>query len=378
MNSRIEKLNELGQSLWYDNIQRKLLQNGEMAGMIARGEIRGVTSNPSIFHNAIAKSGDYDPALVPLAWAGWNAEQIFWQLAYEDIRAACDLFLPLYKETDGGDGYVSLEVSPYLANETEATLEQAKHLWQTVDRPNLMIKIPATKAGLPAIRGAIAAGINVNVTLIFSIERYHQVMDAYHSGLEDLLASKNPRRGASVASFFVSRLDTKVDAMLPEGSPLCGKTAIASAKLAYNAFCKVFSESRFGRLQQAGAYYQRPLWASTSTKNPAYPDTLYVDELIGPATVNTVPPNTLAAFLNHGVAEETITRDLDAARQIFTDLEAGGFQWRRSRRNWKMKASELLRTRSRPFWEPSMNGVGAPQRNSDPCKLLFTGVCRTW
>ncbi len=325
MNTNILKqLNTLGQSLWYDNIQRRLLENGELAGMIARGEIRGVTSNPSIFHNAIAKSSDYDPALVPLAWSGWNAEQIFWQLAYEDIRAACDLFLPLYKETDGGDGYVSLEVSPYLANETEATLEQAKHLWQTVDRPNLMIKIPATKAGLPAIRGAIAAGINVNVTLIFSIERYHEVMDAYLSGLEDHLKANNPRRVASVASFFVSRLDSKVDAMLPEGSPLCGKAAVANTKLAYEAFCKVFSESRFGQLQQAGAYYQRPLWASTSTKNPAYPDTLYVDELIGPATVNTVPPQTLVAFLDHGKVEEMVTRNLDAARQVFADLEAAG------------------------------------------------------
>jgi len=324
MKSRIEQLTGLGQSLWYDNIQRRLLENGELAGMIARGEIRGVTSNPSIFHNAITKSSDYDPALVPLAWAGWNAEQIFWQLAYDDIRAACDLFMPLYKETDGGDGYVSLEVSPYLANETEATLEQAKHLWQTVDRPNLMIKIPATKAGLPAIRGAIATGINVNVTLIFSIERYHEVMGAFLSGMEDLLESGSPRRVASVASFFVSRIDTKVDAILPEGSPLRGKAAIASAKLAYDAFCKVFSDSRFGRLQNAGSYYQRPLWASTSTKNPAYPDTLYVDELIGPATVNTVPPNTLVAFLDHGGAEETITRDLDTARQIFTDLEAAG------------------------------------------------------
>ncbi|GAB4484790.1 MAG: bifunctional transaldolase/phosoglucose isomerase [Anaerolineales bacterium] len=325
MSNPISQLTALGQSLWYDNIQRRLLENGELAAMITRGDIRGVTSNPSIFHNAIAKSNDYDSALTPLAMSGWGSEQIFWQLAVEDIRAACDLFLPLYEQTEGADGYVSLEVSPYLAHDTEGTISQAKHLWQTVHRPNLMIKIPATSAGIPAIRQAIAAGINVNVTLIFSLERYQEVIDAYLSGLEDcLLAGGEIERIHSVASFFVSRVDSKIDPKLPQDSPLRGKAAIANAKLAYDEFRKVFGGPRFGKLQMAKANLQRPLWASTSTKNPNYPDTIYVDNLIGPATVNTVPPQTLVAFKEHGTAAETIMEGLEEARQQIADLEKRG------------------------------------------------------
>ncbi len=325
MTTPISTLTSLGQSLWYDNIQRRLLENGELAAMIERGDIRGVTSNPSIFQNAIAKTHDYDSALAPLALSGWSAEEIFWQLAVEDIQAACDLFRPLYDQTGGVDGYVSLEVSPYLANQTEPTIEQAKALWERVSRPNLMIKIPATKAGLPAIRQAIAAGINVNVTLIFSIERYHEVMDAYLSGLEDrLLAGGAIENIHSVASFFVSRLDSKIDPKLPAGSPLLGKAAIANAKLAYDAFREVFGGPRFGKLQMGQANFQRPLWASTGTKNPAYPDTLYVDNLIGPATVNTVPPATLDAFRDHGNPAETIMQGVDECRQQLADLEALG------------------------------------------------------
>ncbi len=338
----IQQLRSLGQSLWYDNIQRRLLKDGELAALIARGDIRGVTSNPSIFHNAIARTSDYDDALLPMAWAGWDAEAIFWQLAVEDIQAACDLFRPLYEETRGGDGYVSLEVHPALAHDTEGTLAQARELWQRVARPNLMIKIPATREGLPAIRRAIAEGINVNVTLIFSIQRYRDVMDAYLSGLEDLLFSSSSKaaggeghplplgegRGeghpASVASFFVSRMDTKVDALLPPDSPLRGQAAIANARLAYAAFRETFSGPRWERLAQAGARLQRPLWASTSTKNPAYPDTLYVDSLIGPDTVNTLPPQTLDAFRDHGRAALTITEGLDEARRVFAALEACG------------------------------------------------------
>jgi transaldolase/glucose-6-phosphate isomerase len=324
----VAQLTKLGQSIWYDNIQRKLLENGALAAMIERGEIRGVTSNPSIFQNAIAKTNDYDDALVPLAWAGADAETIFWQLAVEDIQAACGLFAPLYAETDGEDGYVSIEVSPYLANDTDGTVKQAQELWQRVNRPNLMIKIPATKAGLPAIRQTIAAGINVNVTLIFSIERYREVMDAYIGGLEDrVVAEERPdslENVHSVASFFISRLDSLIDKQLPEDSPLRGKIAIANAKVAYEAFQEVFSSPRFGNLQLVRANYQRPLWASTSTKNPAYPDTLYVEELIGPATVNTVPPATLDAFIDHGMVAETLTADLDAAHQALADLEAVG------------------------------------------------------
>jgi transaldolase len=329
MKNLIHELTALGQSLWYDNIQRQLLENGELAAMIERGDIRGVTSNPTIFHNAIAKTHDYDSALTPLALSGWNAEQIFWQLAVEDIQAACDLFTPLYTETEAADGYVSLEVSPYLAHDTDGTVAQAKHLWQTVNRPNLMIKIPATKEGIPAVRQVIAAGINVNVTLIFSIERYREVMEAYQSGLEDcLLAGGDIEKIHSVASFFVSRVDTKIDPKLLEcgssASALLGKAAIANAKLAYDEFRKVFSDARFGKLQLAKANFQRPLWASTGTKNPTYSDVIYVDNLIGPATVNTVPPATLDAVRDHVKPVTTIMSGLDECRQQIADLEKLG------------------------------------------------------
>ncbi|MCP4142649.1 MAG: transaldolase [Chloroflexi bacterium] len=325
MSNAIKELTALGQSIWYDNIQRKLLENGELAAMIERGDIRGVTSNPSIFQKAIADSSDYDNALKPLLADGWDAEKIFWELAIKDIQDACDIFAALYKESEGGDGYVSLEVSPYLANDSEGTAKQAKELWERVNRPNLMIKIPATKAGLPAIRETIAAGINVNVTLIFSIERYREVMDAYLSGLEDrVLAEESIENVHSVASFFISRLDSIIDDQLPEISPLRGKIAVANAKIAYEAFQEVASDVRFGKLQLVRANYQRPLWASTSTKNPDYPDTLYLDELIGPATVNTVPPATLDAFIDHGKASATLTADMDAAHQAINDLAAAG------------------------------------------------------
>jgi transaldolase/glucose-6-phosphate isomerase len=336
----IEKLTSLGQSLWYDNIQRKLLENGELDAMIQRGDVRGVTSNPTIFNNAIAKTNDYDSALIPLAWSGWDAEKIFWQLAIEDIKQACDLFAPLYEETNGADGYVSLEVSPYLANDTEGTAAQAQQLWARVARPNLMVKIPATKAGVPAIRTAIAAGVNINVTLIFSLARYIEVMDAYMSGLEDrLLAGGDIEAIHSVASFFVSRVDSKIDpkleALARSGSPndksgspdplqLRGKAAIANAKLAYEEFRRVFGSARFGKLQLAKGNLQRPLWASTGTKNPAYSDTLYVDNLVGPATVNTVPPATLEAFRDHGVAVVNIMDGLEEARALLAKLEASG------------------------------------------------------
>ena len=319
MISPIQKLNEIGQSIWYDNIQRRLLlitQEGkkcELAEMIERGDIRGVTSNPTIFNNAIAKTHDYDEALIPMAWSGLNADQIFWQLAIEDIRNACDLFSTLYRETDGGDGFVSLEVTPTLAHDTGKTLALAKHLWTQVSRPNLMIKIPATKEGLTAIRDAISAGININVTLIFSIERYRAVMDSYLSGIEARIAGGKPvNHVTSVASFFVSRMDTKVDGLLAKDSPLRGKSAIAYTKLAYQEFRKVFSSQRFTKLRASGCRVQRPLWASTSTKNPNYPDTLYINNLIGPDTVDTVPSQTLEAFRDHGKAEPTLEQHLDA------------------------------------------------------------------
>jgi transaldolase/glucose-6-phosphate isomerase len=325
MSDSIKKLTSLGQSLWYDNIQRKLLENGELKAMIERGDIRGVTSNPTIFNNAIAKTNDYDSALTPLAWAGWDAEKIFWQLAIEDIRAACDAFMPLYEESNGGDGFVSLEVNPHIAHDTEATAAQAQQLWVRVARPNLMVKIPATKEGVPAIRKAISAGVNVNVTLIFSLKRYAEVMDAYLQGLEDRAAFGHPiDHIASVASFFVSRVDTKIDPKLPDDSDLKGKAAIANAKLAYEQYHQTFAGMRWEKLKYKGARVQRPLWASTSTKNPAYPDTIYIDNLIGPETVNTVPPATLDAFKDHGVAALTLVRGLDEAQDTINKLEAAG------------------------------------------------------
>jgi transaldolase / glucose-6-phosphate isomerase len=331
MNSPIQDLNKFGQSIWYDNIQRCLLEKspegkiGSMAAMIENGDIRGVTSNPSIFHNAISNTNDYDSALVPLAWSGWDAEKIFWQLAIEDIQNACDLFSGLYQKSGGADGYVSLEVDPVLAHSNEETLAQVKQLWERVARPNLMVKIPATLECLPAIRDAIAAGININATLIFSIERYRAVMDAYLSGLDIRLANRLPvDHIASVASFFVSRMDTKVDSLLPERSSLRGKTAIAYTKITYDEFRKVFGGDRFARLQAVGCRLQRPLWASTSTKNAAYPDTLYVDNLIGPGTVNTVPPQTLEAFRDHGIAKNTLMDNLDEARKVIQEVDSLG------------------------------------------------------
>lgn len=325
MNS-IQKLHSLGQSIWYDNIERRLLKSGELAAMIERGDIRGVTSNPSIFNNAIANSSDYDEALVPLAKKGLSKGEIYENLAVADIQAACDLFMPLYNETNGGDGYVSLEVSPYLANDTAGTCADAARLWKWVDRPNLMIKIPATKEGLPAITQTIAAGINVNVTLIFSVQRYEEVMEAYFLGLEQRLNHGGPIDNvASVASFFVSLIDGIVDKHLEgQSAELMGKVAIANAKVAYDVHKNFFSGGRWEKLQASGAQIQRALWASTSTKNPTYPDTLYIDQLIGPDTVNTVPPKTLIAFGDHGKAELTLETDVEEAKAVFEELDALG------------------------------------------------------
>ncbi|NPV85180.1 MAG: bifunctional transaldolase/phosoglucose isomerase [Anaerolineae bacterium] len=336
MKNAIQKLHKLGQSVWYDNIQRRLLENGELARMVQNGDIRGVTSNPTIFNNAIASSNDYDAALKPMAWSGWGNEEIFWQLAVEDIRAAADLFLPLYQQSNAADGYVSLEVNPYMAHDTSATVEEAKRLWQWVNRPNLMIKIPATLEGIPAIRQAIAMGINVNVTLIFSLERYAKVIDAYFSGLEDRLSAGLPLNMiASVASFFVSRLDTKVDkalqnivdgggALATKAEHLLGKAAIANTRLAYALFEEQFAAERFQKLKSQGARVQRPLWASTSTKNPAYRDVIYVEELIAPDTVNTMPPQTLDAFRDHGEAVFTLQGKEKESREVLAALESLG------------------------------------------------------
>lgn len=336
MENPIQRMIALGQSPWFDNIERRLLISGELKAMIDRGEIRGVTSNPSIFHNAIARSIDYDEELLRLAKEGLTTQEIYECLVVQDIQAAADLFLPLYHQTRGGDGFVSLEVNPLLAHDPDGTVLEALRLWQRVNLPNLMIKIPATREGLSAIRSTIAAGVNVNVTLIFSLSRYAAVMEAYLGGLEDRLKMGQAiDHIVSVASFFVSRLDTKADqrlnqiagmdpAQTDKAAALQGRLAIASARLAYQQFRKVFSSERYQQLKEKGARLQRPLWASTSTKNPAYPDTLYVDELIGPDTINTMPPHTLAAFMDHGKAELTIEKDLPQAEKVFADLESMG------------------------------------------------------
>ncbi len=325
----ITKLHLCGQSIWYDNIRRKLIKDGTLAGMIGRREIFGVTSNPSIFQKAISSSQDYDDDLQTMSLAGLASEDIFYRLAIKDIQDVAGLFRRLYDSTGGQDGFVSLEVNPKLAHQTEATIEEAKWLWQVVDRPNLMIKIPATKEGLPAITEAIALGINVNVTLIFSRKRYLEVMDAYLRGLERRLTAGEDIGGiASVASFFVSRLETKIDdrldAIIQEGGNqveiaerLKGRLAVDNTRLAYQAYEDFFSSERFAKLAEAGAQKQRPLWASTSTKNPAYNDVKYVEELVAKNTVNTVPPRTLEAFLDHGHVAETIYDNLDRAEEDF-------------------------------------------------------------
>lgn len=330
MKNNSTKVYELGQALWYDNIQRRLLEEGTLAKMIHSGTIYGVTSNPSIFNNAIVKTSDYDLELLLLGQQGKSPLEIFEALAVEDIRRAADLFTEVYKSTRGKDGYVSLEVNPMLANDGNATYQEAKRLWGLVSRPNLMIKIPATEAGIPAIRRAIVEGINVNVTLIFSKERYIEVIDAYLAGLEDRLAKGQPiDKITSVASFFVSRIDSKVDAWLDEinnatAQALKGKTAIANAKMAFQRFRSVFESERFQWLKNRGANVQRPLWASTSTKNPKYPDMLYVNELIGIDTVNTVPPATLEAFNDHGTVALSIEDGIAASQQVLADLDQLG------------------------------------------------------
>jgi len=332
MHERIARLAELGQSLWFDYIRRGMFTSGQMQELLDNG-ITGMTSNPSIFEKAINESSDYDDALKALAASGKPDQQAYEALAIEDIRTAADALRPVHDRTGGADGYVSLEVNPHLADDTAGTIEEARRLWATVNRPNLMIKVPATPAGMPAIRALLAEGININVTLIFSCQAYRQVADAYLAALEDR-ASAGRELGsvASVASFFVSRLDTLVDqhlaARIDSGNtdlePLLGRAAVANAKVVYAAFREIFDGPRFATLAPRGARIQRLLWGSTSTKNPAYSDTLYVDTLIGPDTVNTVPPAALEAFMDHGIPARTADAELQDARQVLGQLESAG------------------------------------------------------
>ena len=324
--TKLHELSELGQSVWLDNISRSLTAGGRLAELVEEG-VRGVTSNPSIFEKAISGSPDYDDDLRGLARAGKTTEEIYEELVLGDIRRAADILLPLYEESSGGDGYVSLEVSPTLASDREGTVADGLRLFFALERPNIMIKVPATPAGFDAIEDLIAAGVNVNATLIFSLAQYQAVAGAYLKGLERLReAGGDVGRIASVASFFISRIDTAVDRELEKlgERELQGKIAVASGKSAYSLFGEIFSGERWERLAASGARKQRPLWASTSTKNPAYPDTLYVDSLIGPDTVNTIPPATLEAFLDHGRAELTIEDGLAEAQSQLSRLAEAG------------------------------------------------------
>jgi transaldolase/glucose-6-phosphate isomerase len=327
MTNPLAQLAKAGQSVWFDQMERRLVSSGKLQKMIDEDDLRGVTSNPTIFEKAIGGSEDYDAQLRSLAAEGKSRDEIYDELVVQDIGNAADVFLPVYEKTNGEDGYVSLEVSPLLASDTARTISEAKRLFAKMGRPNVMIKIPATPEGIPAIQKAIATGININVTLIFSNEVYAQVIEAYLSGLEERVASGLPIGNiSSVASFFVSRIDAQADKQL-EGkgdSELLGKVAIANARMAYQLFKESFSSERFQKLRDKGARVQRPLWASTGTKNPTYRDTLYVEQLIGPDTVNTIPPATYDAFRDHGVVELTLDQNIDEARRVLEQFEAKG------------------------------------------------------
>jgi transaldolase len=324
--SAIKQLLDFGQSPWYDNLTRKLATGGLDELMHEHG-IRGVTSNPTIFEKAMAAGSDYDAQLRELTNGGASIEDAYWELVLTDVGNAADRLRPLYDELNGYDGFVSVEVSPELAHDTAATIAQAKDFWSRLARPNVMIKIPATAAGIPAITETLAAGINVNVTLIFALQRYREVMEAFLAGLERRTADHGDiSHLSSVASFFVSRVDTETDRRLPDDSPLRGKAAVANAKLAYQEFLQTFQGHRWDLLDNVHARVQRPLWASTSTKNPAYSPTLYVDTLIGQHTVNTLAQasiDALAAGQGH-LAPDTILVDVDGAKQVMTDLAAAG------------------------------------------------------
>ena len=331
--SNLHKLSALGQSVWIDFLSRDLLETGDLERRMEEDAVVGVTSNPTIFQKAISHGTRYDAQLKEILDSGEeDAKEIFLQLSSHDIAAACDLLRKAWDRTNGLDGYVSWEVDPTLAYDQEATIAEARRLHEWVERPNLYVKIPATKPGLGAIEEMIASGRNINVTLTFSLERHEEVMEAYIRGVERLVESGgDPSKVHSVASFFVSRVDTETDKRLDElggdAAALKGKLAIANAKLAYQNYLEVFSRPRWKELEAKGATKQRCLWASTSTKNPEYRDVLYVEELIGPETVNTMPEETIQAFQDHGVVAETLTPDIGIARRLFLDLREAGVDY---------------------------------------------------
>ncbi len=316
---------EQGQSPWLDNLKRSWLADGEIQRWIDRG-VRGITSNPSIFQKAIESGDEYSAQLGELVRSGASIPDAYWSMVTDDITAALELFRPLYDSSDAGDGYVSVEVAPSLARDTDATIAMARELWQRIDRPNLYIKIPATLEGLPAIRQMISEGVNVNVTLIFSLDRYAAVMEAYIDGLDAASdAGLDISRISSVASFFISRVDTEVDRRLgavgtQQAMALRGQAAVAQGQLAGAMAREAFDGPRWAALAQQGGRPQRPLWASTSTKDPSLPDTLYIDQLIGPGTVNTIPDATLEAFEDHGTVARTLDADVEGARSTWAEI----------------------------------------------------------
>jgi transaldolase / glucose-6-phosphate isomerase len=329
----LKQLEACGQAPWLDYMKTSLISSGELRTMIERDGLKGITSNPSIFEKAIAESDEYTEPLKKFQSTGdHSVKDIYEHLAVSDIKAAADALKPVFEATKGRDGYISLECSPYLANDTEATVVEALHLWEMVGRPNLMVKVPGTAAGVPAIRRLLGKGLNINVTLLFSVAVYEQVVEAYISGLEDLLkAGGDVSKSASVASFFVSRIDAAADKKLKTladkgaAAQLKGKVAIANAKIAYERYKVLFSGPRWEKLAKAGAKTQRLLWASTSTKDPSYKDTLYVEALIGRDTVDTIPPATMDAFRDHGVVTaDAVEQDLAGAKAIMAGLEKQG------------------------------------------------------
>jgi transaldolase len=333
----LKKLHDAGVSIWLDYIDRTMLRNGDLKKRIDEESLTGMTSNPTIFEKALAEGTAYDDQLKS-SEGDFTALDLFELVATGDVRDACDIFRPVYDATKGEDGYVSIEVSPGAANDATATLSEAQRLWATVARPNVMIKIPGTAEGASAVRQCIAAGLNVNITLLFSLDAYQRVIDAYMGGLEDRVnAGKDIKQIHSVASFFVSRVDSEIDKRLDAAiqkdaskkaalDALHGKAAIANAQLAYELFQKETASPRWKALEAKGATLQRPLWASTSTKNPSYNDVMYVEELVGPHTVNTMPPATIIAFKDHGKVERTVDKHYDAARKTIADLDANGIR----------------------------------------------------
>jgi transaldolase len=329
MTSVIARLNEYGQSPWYDNLTRQFVQSGTLARMIDEDGIRGVTSNPTIFEKAMAGGEGYDDQLTDLRRQGLGIDSVYWELVLTDIRAAADVLRPTHDRLGGHDGFVSVEVAPDRAFDTQATITQVHWLRERADRPNVLVKIPATAEGIPAIEDCTAAGISVNITLIFSLARYEEVVEAYLRGLErHAEAGGDVSRVASVASFFVSRVDSEADKRLPDRDPLRGRVAVANAKLAYRLFRQRFTGGRWDDLAARGARVQRPLWASTSTKNPDYSDTLYVDELVGRDTVNTLAQPSIDALRDHGDPRpDTVEQEVDEAERVMAELATAGVDY---------------------------------------------------